>query len=762
MDVTKVEREVENKKLAMVVDQIERQLSEAQQTSLDKKEEVKSARKWMWEDLTRDVSKFENTLDLVQHGLDLYRQERIYLFSSSLVYKLEKMQSSPYFGRIDFLEEGTEQKEEVYIGISSLTDQRTGGMLVYDWRAPISSLFYDYQLGQAEYVCPEGPIEGNILLKRQYKISSGNMKYMFDNSLQIGDDMLQEMLSKHTDDKMKSIVTTIQREQNQVIRDGQHKVLIVQGSAGSGKTSIALQRVAYLLYKNRETMNSDHIVIFSPNQLFNDYIADVLPELGEENMLQTTFQEFTDKVIPEALKAEDKYSQMEYILACQDQAEYGTRMKSIRYKASNDFLQVIKNYIHYLETDGMIFKDVTYEEEVIISKGELSVLFYKEFKNVPLRYRFEKLLVRVHAAIKSYKKNQVKKVREKLLKHPKYIGTDKEIAKLSRAIVKKRLHPLMEEMKVWASSYAYQYYCWLFQQQDVFLSVSSETNIPQDWNEIRRQSKVFLEQDELLYEDVAPFIYLKMAFEGIPTQSTIRHCIIDEAQDYSIFHYEMMKQLFPRSSFTVLGDLNQSLHNNSNQNHYRMVMQSLETDNASIVRLYKSYRSTQEIVNFSKAILVDGETVESINRSGIKPQVIQVPESLLPDVIARDIRKLEEQGMGSIAIICKTAKESLRVYDHLKQDLNLRLITKKDKTFNKGIVVIPAYLAKGLEFDAVLIYNGGEETYHCENERKLLYTACTRALHQLHIYYCGSISPFITFLDASLYDLIHNRRSIDE
>jgi DNA helicase-2/ATP-dependent DNA helicase PcrA len=756
MRVTTEDWKEEKGRLELVLKHIENQLNEAVYTNLAHKNEVKKDRKWMWQELTRDVSKFENAIDLVQHGLDIFNKERGYLFSNSLIQKLEKTKKSPYFGRINFSEKESEQTEEIYIGISALSDQGTGELLIYDWRAPISSMFYDYQLGQANYLCPEGRIDGEITLKRQYKIIDGNMKYMFDNSLQIGDDMLQEMLSKHTDDKMKSIVTMIQSEQNQVIRDGKHNVLIVQGSAGSGKTSIALQRVAYLLYKHRETMNSDHIVIFSPNQLFNNYISDVLPELGEENMLQTTFHEFTERALPDFLVAEDKYDQLEYMLSGKYDSEYGSRMKAIQYKASEKFLQYVKDYVSYIEREGMLFEDLlTHQGEMVISKGELTKLFYEDYKNLPMHFRFERILAIIHETIKELKKKQAKKIEEKLLNRPNYIASDKEIKKLSSAIVKKRFKHFMEDMNVWVFSYAYKNYCRLFQEQDIFQHKSWMGQDQEEWESISRQTLVTLERNELMYEDVAPFLFVKLAFEGVPEQSTIRHCIIDEGQDYSMFHFEIMKQLFPRSSFTVLGDLNQSIHDDVHRNHYQMVIERLQADKASIVRLYKSYRSTEEIVNFSKAMLIDGEGVIPIEREGNRPLLLKIQnkEHTLQAVL-KSINQWRGQGMNSIAVICKTAEEGSRVYDQLKHELNVYLITKKETQFNKGIVVIPAYLAKGLEFDAVLIWDVGANHYHHERERKLLYTVCTRALHQLHLVSVGKASPFITSIKSDLYDVV--------
>jgi DNA helicase-2/ATP-dependent DNA helicase PcrA len=753
MSLSEKDWEMERNRLASVNEEIEQQRAEAERSNQQNREEIIATRKFMWEDLTRDVSKADNRLDIVQHGLDLYRKERIYLFAGSQIKKLEKMQASPYFGRIDFQERGSLQQEQIYIGISSLSDQETGEMLVYDWRAPISSMFYDERVEDAQFESPEGPIYGEISLKRQFKIINGFIKYMFDNNLQIGDEMLQEMLGQHTSDKMKSIVTTIQSEQNQVIRNDQAKLLIVQGSAGSGKTSIALQRAAYLLYKHRETMNANQIMIFSPNPMFNDYISNVLPELGEQNVLQSTFQEYVEHSLPEDIQAEDFYDQMEEMLsfAADDPLNY-VRIQNIELKASTNFVQWVKDYTDYLYESGMKFEDIKYEDDLILSSGQQTTIFFEQYKNMSLNNRLEEVHKAIKSAIMDFQQRKIEQVKERMINSPKYMGTDEEIGHESQILVKKRLKPFKQEIRNWVFSHAYSHYVRLFQDEDLLSKISRGMNIPIGWEEIRRQTLETLENRVVKYEDVVPLLYMKAAFEGVSALNSIRHVIIDEAQDYSAFHYQMMKRLFPRSSFTLLGDLNQSINEHMGVRNYKAIVDGFAEERASIVKLTKSYRSTEEIVHFTKALLVDGEGIQSVDRNGEKPRIIQAAdESMMLDQAAKDIRSLIAQGFSSVAILCKTASQSKQVYEYLQPLLDLHLITKQDQTFKKGVVVVPIYLAKGLEYDAVILYQVNDDQYGAERDRKLLYTGCTRALHKLHLLYTGTLSPFVSIVDRQLY-----------
>ena len=344
------------------------------------KEGIIELRKTFWDDVTVNLDEPDDVIEsftsIKQQAELLAERERTHGQTHKQLKHLDRLKKSPYFGRIDFHEEGEKTADQIYIGVGSLMDEHDEQFLIYDWRAPISSLYYDFSPGEAAYNTPSGMIEGTMELKRQFIIKEGQLKGMFDTGVTIGDTLLQEVLGGNANTQMKSIVATIQREQNHIIRNERSKFLIVQGVAGSGKTSAALQRVAYLLYRYRNTLSSDNIMLFSPNPLFNSYVATVLPELGEENMEQTTYQQYLLTRLGKQFHVEDPFSQMEYTLTAASEPGYDTRMNSIRYKASIEYKEQIDRYVDLLSEQGLIFKNITFRGIKIVSAEEIYKIFY--------------------------------------------------------------------------------------------------------------------------------------------------------------------------------------------------------------------------------------------------------------------------------------------------------------------------------------------------------------------------------------------------
>jgi DNA helicase-2/ATP-dependent DNA helicase PcrA len=723
----------------------------------NRKSDVVGGRQQFWDEMRIDVNDIFNTsVSIEQQRKLVTAQETSYLIAQESLRKLERQADSPYFGRLDFVEEGEGSVEQIYIGILSFFDEETGELLVYDWRAPISGMFYDYPAGPADYVIPDGStIQGNIQLKRQYVIKGAQMQNMFDTGLHIGDEMLQHMLGKSADDKMKSIVTTIQREQNQIIRDDKHKVLIVQGAAGSGKTSVALQRVAYLLYKHRTSLRADHMILFSPNPLFNDYVSTVLPELGESNMKQTTFQEYVELHLGEVGNIEDAYSQLEYLLTAYDDPCYACRVKGIEYKASPDFIQIIDRYAAMLGREGVVFAPFTLGDQIVISAEKLEASFYKGNDQVHLSRRVENIADWVVEELDAQEEESFKQIYRKMLKHPTYLGTEKELKSACRKRAKKKFVPLKKAAVELAFIDKLATYRRLFEDRQLFESVSEGANLPDGFAAISAYTLERLKHGDIPNEDTVPLLYLKERIEGRDLFNEIKHVIIDEAQDYSPFQYEFIKKLFPRSRFTLLGDINQGIYAHSNLHGYDPIRQLFGEEQTEMVRLTKSYRSTTDIVELTKAVLPQGEPVEAFSRQGGTPLVICVAgEDQLAQAVARDVKALADKGVQSIAILCKTERETAEAYESLKELIDVHLITKRTKTFVNGVLVIPSYLAKGLEFDGVIVYNAGSLHYSRESERKLFYTALTRAMHHLHIFYTGELTPFLSETGKGLYESV--------
>lgn len=729
MTISKKEWTKEENRLEMVLEKVEEKLAEGRESEDKFAQEVRDSNKKMWNAAIRiipeDSSETDPLVEANQYLLEQNRQIRTYEFYQRIVGALEEMRKSPYFGRIDFLEDGEAEAEQIYIGISTLMDEDTGELYVYDWRAPISSMFYDYQPGPAKYNCKVGEISGNIELKRQYKIEDGEIEYMFDTDIKIDDQILQDILGKSKSGKMKNIVTTIQQEQNKVIRDDDHKVMILAGCPGSGKTSIVMHRIAYLLYKYRETINSENILVISPNDIFSDYISDVLPGLGESNMSQLTFNEYAKKFLNDGLEIEDMNTQLEYFLSKDKETdEYQARVSGTRYKTSEDFVQVLDNYINLLEKEGLNFETLEYRGQTIVTKDELKELWQKQYSYAPFMKRLNRIHKKLISNLKEIKRERIDEVS---IENAGFMWDSIKIVREETKYLKKKINEM-------TSFDAYRLYYKLFEDEELFARVAEGTQLPEDFEEIRELALESYRDGTILYEDVAPLLYFKKALTlASPVPKGIKYVMVDEAQDYSPLHYKILKQLFNESNLTVVGDLNQAIHPYMGIGTYQNIAEIFDTDSVKEITLKKSYRSTSDIIEFAKGVLPASEDIEVVDRPGDKVEKIQVDSDQLVATIEEEIEYLQEKNAESIAIICKTEAESKRVYDKLKDEVDIHLLTKEDFRFVSDVVILPSYLAKGLEFDGVLAHTSPQANYNDEIEKKLFYTVCTRALHYLKV-----------------------------
>lgn len=734
--------EIENEWLLQVLKEVKKQFDEKHDFKEKFKKDAIKTQRQLWQDVgsVSVTNGLEQIVDFMEFINTMKIQKRSHEFTRKLEEKYERMLLSPYFARMDFVEKGDEKAEKYYIGISNLIDDNFD-FLVYDWRAPISSMFYDYEIGEANYKCPEGTINGELTLKRQYKINNGKMEYMFDSNLKIDDEVLQNILSKSADSKMKAIVTTIQREQNKAIRNEEYKNLIVQGPAGSGKTSVALHRIAYLLYKYRDRITPENIIIFSPNDIFNDYISNVLPQLGEGNMYQTTVKEYMHKALGNELKKESYCHMMEYILDSRNKFSYKKRIKNIKFKASIEFIDILKKYVAYVENLERNFVDIIFRDNLIISSKELEELFFKDYAQLPVKRRLQKIRERSLFLLQPYEKHHIEETADELRDSGYYID-EEEIKELSTAMVKDELKDIYYEINRMTKFDLLDIYKKLFENLELFFSSSNIKYDGKKIGEIKSYTLENLKAGKLNYEDQPPLLYLKGALGDLPKTSEIKYVIIDEAQDYTPLQYEIFYQLFNHANITILGDLNQSINPFMNVGDYNNISHIFPKDNTCIMNLTKSYRSTMEITKFSRRLLNKNITDECVERSGDEPLLLGFSdEEAIKARLIEDIKIYKDKGYQSIGIITRTAKEAKDVYSFLEDRVPVKAIIKDDDEYVSDTLVIPAYLAKGLEFDVVLIYNAGDENYICEEERLLLYTACTRALHVLCIYYSGKETP---------------------
>ncbi|MED5016542.1 RNA polymerase recycling motor HelD [Paenibacillus chibensis] len=797
------EWQTEQERLNMVREKLTARIDKLEPLVTGLSDQAAEIRRRFWEEVTVNTSsdeEFEETFYTIkQQAAVLSERERRHRLLTQQWRSLNRLLPSPYFGRVDFLEDGQSSSEQIYIGVSSFVDEDGLSFLVYDWRTPIASLYYDHSPGSASYDTPGGRITGEMELKRQYQIQNGHIRNLFDANVTIGDELLQQMLSKGADSQMKSIVATIQKEQNAIIRNDRSRMLIVQGAAGSGKTSAALQRVAYLLYKNRDTLKADQIVLFSPNPIFNSYVSSVLPELGEENMQQTTLQEYLEYWLGSILRLEDPFDQIEYVLTAQSAPDYEARLQGVKYKASEAFLKALQNYAKWLGREGMLFTGIRYRDRELIPAQQISSKFYSYDTSLSLANRVEllqKWLLK-ELSILERKEREAPWVKEEIhyldndqyaevygtlhkdrevfdiaeryaLVHEKirnkrredegdFDYAEREEDLLSQKIVKASFKPLRRSVKKFSFIHVQGLYAELFSDEAAYREKTAEDDIPALWAEICRQTREKLSRQELFYEDATPYLYLKELIEGVRTNTEIRHVFVDEGQDYSPFQYEYLKKLFPRARMTVLGDFGQAIFMQSTklQGQDSPLLRLYGESETSLIRLVRSYRSTREIVEFTKELLTDESEIMPFERSGPKPLLTRIEGGENRDLqLLKDIERLKADGFDSIAVITKTAAESRTAFESLREQGSgtVHLITKETINFQKGVMVVPVYLAKGIEFDAVLIYDASPQAYGRENERKLLYTACTRAMHRLHLYSTGEWTPFVQALPVHLYE----------
>ena len=548
------ERQAEINYLNLVLDEVRSQLHHRQGILRDSQTELQAALNTYWE------SKSTNVWDQAQQAEAVDRQRSLVAASYQRQSRLKRMAEAPYFGRIDF-QELSRELQQIYIGIASLVKPQTGEYLIYDWRSPVAGMFYDYEPGPASYQCPAGTIQGIMNLKRQYRIAHGELGSFFDTDLKIDDEILQEILSQSADVKMRTIVNSIQREQNRIIRDLSHRLLLVQGPAGSGKTSIALHRAAYILYQERQTLTARNILILSPNQIFSNYISGVLPELGEENVLQTTFREYLFNFKPVSnVNNEDREAQLEYLLDQPAAADHAIRVAAISYKSSPAFVQLLRKYLGWLETD--LLRDcptIEFKGRIVFTPAEWQRFFGKNLAYLPPTQRLAQLKKVIQVKLRPIV-NEIRRAKEAEIAASGEEVNEKTIKAMARLAARQELDSLLNQIDHLTNLSSLGLYRRLFADPQLWPSLSVGTELPESWPEICSQTLSRLDQGLVPYEDSLPLFFFHGMLEGFPVKNTIRHLIIDEAQDYSVLHFEVLKHLFPRTSWTVLGDPDQTIN----------------------------------------------------------------------------------------------------------------------------------------------------------------------------------------------------------
>lgn len=703
MSITEKDKIFEQDRLNEVYAKLSKRIEDLEVSLKQSIDSLKKSNQMMWESGKRNPADFHDAIENMPYlesiKYDFFKTETI----KKELRRMFLLQRSMYFGRIDFQEQDQEDVEKIYIGKFSLTDDE-GQYLVFDWRANICSLFYENELGNVYYDAPDGRIYGEMSKKRQFDILYDNINAMFDSSLMIDDDILKDILSKSKDSKMSNIVETIQKEQNKAIRST-YSTIIVDGPAGCGKTSIAMHRAAWLMYKYKNELQNNQIIIFSPNETFNDYISEVLPELGEENIRMSTFRNLAYHILSDRRVLISKYVELEDVLLDNEYADSDV----LRLKYSVDFANKLKSYTELISEGDYPFKDLIVDGITIFTKREFEDLFYNEYSFNDVMTRLAKIRIvlneRIFPVIRNLRLEYVRKVKADELDMSKGFKELRESCK--------RIYQAVD-MSVSAD------FEMIYAQ---FLTHSYSAKISSDFLKRLRDGYIYA-------EDTAPLIYLRLLLGNRYNFSDIRHVIIDEFQDYSYIEKLVISLLFGKCHMTLLGDINQKI------NHYQEKVNDKDIFiTARSVKLDKSYRSTYQIAKFCNDMLKDNPDIKYFNRQGKQPEVLSLNTDNM-DVIANTvINKVSEyraSGHRSLAVITRTEWFAKKLHPYLK-DAKINRVTEKSSSYTYGAVLIPSYLTKGLEFDAVIVLDTQNDRFKKEEELHLFYTCCTRALHELTV-----------------------------
>lgn len=678
---------------------------------------------------------------------------------------LKRLEAKPYFARIDFQEQHGSKPETIYIGLASFSDQ-PDHFLVYDWRAPISSIYYDGELGDVSYDTPDGKETVNVKLKRQFQIEDGVIVTLYDTDEAVTDQMLLSALSNHSSTKMKSIVSTIQKAQNAIIRNTKDDLLFVQGAAGSGKTAAVLQRVAWLLYRYRGNLSASQVILFSPNQLFNDYIDQVLPELGEHNMVQLTYYQYVNRRVPR-LKVATLKQRFE-------QSDQDVNDKAVQLLSSLDYFRAVTNYAKRLGTDEHLrFRNLMFGEKVFVPKEKIKEIYYSFNRTYNLGNRLdgtkEELTKYLNRRISSemrakWVEEQIQNMSKEELNvlyanHPQAFANDKEEYKfLARMIVINAFKPIKRAIdhNRWLNINAQ--YVHLLRVTPKIINLADYDISDSEWKQYVDQQVDQLKQRQISANGISVYLYLYDLLTGKRGEREIRYVFVDEVQDYDAFQLAYLKFCFPRAKFTLLGDLNQAIFTHENSKKLLKELGTMfDPEKTKVVQLTKSYRSTKQITDFTREILLDGEAIEAFNRPGELPEVvINQDQDGAVHYVMTALQKYQGEH-DKIAVIGKTLTDSETIAQKLKQQgIDNTLIRTENQRLVDGIIVVPSYLAKGLEFDAVVVWDANDEKYYREDERQLLYTIASRAMHALTITAVGQVTHLLDRVNPDLYTVRKN------
>ena len=716
-------------------------------------------------------------LDSSQSYITILVNAKMLDVSKENLNKVINAKNKPYFSRIDFKENGSSDGKKYYIGKLSLLKENNEPLII-DWRAPIASIYYDGRLGEVSYQTDTGTVIGELSLKRQFTIEDGELQDFFDVDITTNDDFLQAHLGAHADNRLKDIVSTIQAEQNKIIRADLEKPLIVQGAAGSGKTTIALHRIAYLIYTYEKNFTPENFMILAPNSLFLNYISEVLPELGVERVQQTTFTKFCRQLLGEKYQLSSPEAKLSFLLQSDSNSSEQNNIRWLSgFKGSMRFKEMVDKYIDKIEKEMLPKDDFRLEDYVIVPHEDIARLFLTEYSFLPLHKRLDQLKQSLSLKLKNRKEDIIEELQddyqrkisaaraameqvkeefgeqaeedetaltERLEELRLQIVTlmderDEILAKITKA-ARTAVHKFVAKFN---KKDTLHYYKLLLTKKNLLLSLADDTLSDGHIQYILNSAKNSAKKSIFELEDLPALLYLKARLEGFEEELTINNLVIDEAQDFSVFQFFALRYVLNTTNFTILGDLSQGIYSYRGVDDWQNVKDQVFPDACSCLTLRQSYRTTIEVMNLANKVIdagTKGKAVlaKPVVRHGEKPtiQCYDTKEDLIIQLGIK-IKELRKESYSSIALITKTMDECENL-KALLADQNLKdvtLLTGDEETYEGGLMLVPAYLAKGLEFDAVIVVTLTERYDADDFNAKLLYVAMTRAMHRLDVYF---------------------------
>lgn len=746
---------MEQQRVDLVMKQIDKQIAETKKALADAHKETRAVEKNYSENAS--INRYE--IDDIAESRAMIEQQRQLVSraveSETILRRqlktLQNLKRTPYFGRIDIQDPGKNKPETLYIGTASLMNDDKTAFLIYDWRAPISGVYYNGTLGEVRYETPNGIRETVLIKKRQFTIKDGQIVNMFDTNETVGDELLQAALGEQNDQYMHNIVATIQQEQNDIIRDTHSDLLLVQGVAGSGKTSAVLQRIAYLLYHSRTALNADQIVLFSPNRLFSHYISQVLPSLGERNMRQVTMSGFIRRRF-EGLQVENIFERYE-------KRQWASKQdrRIANFLESQTAMNDIHRYATHLMDEQLQFSNITFEGRVFFTAEHIQELYQEQPNAMKAANRMVQL-----------KNKLIRELQRRVKEEAKKDWVAKELDSLDT----QQLHNLygkktIDDFRDEDEQYAYLAYRWAKRRlrivadaiyNDYFIDVYSQyanwlrqLSLPkeihqEEWQRMIANYSNELEMHRLEMMHAAPLMYLRDLLMGTGQNHSFKYVFVDEMQDYSVAMMIYLRHAFPGAKFTVLGDSEQALFKPLElpEQLLERLSKTLVAKHPNLISLRRSYRSTKEITDFAKALLPDGDRIMSFTRHGQRPALlVRSSVNAVEQALQDSVEKYYEQ-YETVAVLTKNQEQAQQAYRQLRRQFsNVHLLDMNDTELPSGILVLPVYLAKGLEFDSVIAYDVSQTNLKGTDEIGMLYTMATRAMHDLTMISNGQVSTAI-------------------